>query len=159
MTLHRPSNVDTPEMLQRIMNTLENISQRIPVIFPVHPRTRQRLVDMNRMPTASSAIQILDPAGYVEFLALQRRATAVITDSGGVQEETTFLGVPCLTLRENTERPVTIRYGTNKLVGHDVELLVSEVELILNGKRSNGTIPPLWDGKASERIARIVAGL
>jgi UDP-N-acetylglucosamine 2-epimerase (non-hydrolysing) len=159
VTLHRPSNVDFLETLSCITNTLRAISRQIPVVFPVHPRTRQRLDEFNLSLQEDSRLHLLDPIGYVEFLNLQRHATVVITDSGGVQEETTFLGIPCLTVRENTERPVTVTLGTNKLVGKDMRLLVDEVNRILGGNARTGQIPPLWDGRASERIAHIISTL
>ena len=106
----------------------------------------------------SQQVKVVDPVGYIEFLTLQRKAAFVITDSGGVQEETTYLGVPCLTLRENTERPVTVEQGTNTLVGNDLELLESEVERILNGKPKKGTVPSLWDGRTGDRIASLFSG-
>jgi len=152
VTLHRPSNVDVPDILLEIIDTLEAISHRLPVIFPIHPRTRQRLSDLDRNIDAPS-FHLLDPVGYLEFLALQKRATVVITDSGGIQEETTYLGVPCLTVRENTERPVTVDIGTNILVGQNMDRLTGEVERILSGEAKHGSIPPLWDGKTGKRIA------
>ncbi len=155
VTLHRPSNVDNQEMLIKIMKTLDEISQDIPVIFPIHPRTRQHLSDL-KLKTDNLKLRLMEPVGYLEFLALQKDATVVITDSGGIQEETTFLGVPCLTVRKNTERPITVEVGTNILVGQDMERLKGEVYNILNGKAKKGKIPPLWDGKAAERIADIV---
>lgn len=157
VTLHRPSNVDSPAILGRLMQTLHSISQRIPVIFPVHPRTRQRLMDLRLSTPDEDRLRLMEPVGYIDFLALQRRAALVITDSGGVQEETTWLGVPCLTVRENTERPVTVEVGTNRLVGQDMERLHAEVSAILDGRTVKGSLPPLWDGSAGERIARIIA--
>jgi UDP-N-acetylglucosamine 2-epimerase (non-hydrolysing) len=156
VTLHRPSNVDDLDMLHRIMNTLTSISHDIPVLFPVHPRTRQRL-DLGQYATGDTRLYLMEPLGYLDFLALQKHATLVITDSGGIQEETTFLSVPCLTVRENTERPVTVTMGSNILVGQDIECLRDEVDCILNGNLKQGQVPPLWDGHAAERIASIVA--
>lgn len=155
-TLHRPSNVDDAEGLRRIVATLAEISERIPVVFPVHPRTRLRLRDLN-ITFNESRLRLTDPIGYIEFLALQRHAELVITDSGGIQEETTYLGVPCLTVRENTERPVTVSVGTNTLVGTDMNRLREETARILDGAGKRGRIPDLWDGRASERIARFIA--
>ena len=155
VTLHRPSNVDEPEMLIKIMKTLEEISEDLPVIFPIHPRTRRRLSDL-KLKTDNLNLRLVEPVGYLEFLALQKSAKVVITDSGGIQEETTFLGVPCLTVRENTERPVTVKVGTNVLVGQDMKRLKKEVYKILDGKAKKGSVPPLWDGRASERIAEVV---
>ena len=157
VTLHRPSNVDDSEMLIKIMQTLEAVSNDLPVIFPIHPRTHQRLRNSN-FKTRNSNLHLIDPVGYLEFLSLQKNATLVITDSGGIQEETTFLGVPCLTVRENTERPITVEMGTNIVVGQDMELLKIEVYRILNGNGKKGSIPPLWDGKAGKRIADVIAG-
>ena len=155
VTLHRPSNVDNQEMLIKIMKALEEISQNISVIFPIHPRTRQRFSDL-KFKTYNLNLRLIDPVGYLEFLKLQKDATLVITDSGGIQEETTFLGVPCLTIRKNTERPVTVTVGTNILVGQDMDRLKAEVSQILNGSAKKGSVPPLWDGKAGSRIADVI---
>ncbi|MEW5802951.1 MAG: UDP-N-acetylglucosamine 2-epimerase (non-hydrolyzing) [bacterium] len=155
VTLHRPSNVDDPDMLTGIIITLNEISQDLPVIFPIHPRTRQRLQSLN-LKIDSSRFKLIEPIGYLQFLALQQRAKVVITDSGGIQEETTFLGVPCLTVRENTERPITITSGTNVLVGQNMGRLKEETSRILTGTAKKGSVPPLWDGRASERIADIM---
>ena len=152
VTLHRPTNVDDPSMLASIMETLAEISQDLPVIFPVHPRTRERLATLD-VTHAHGGVHTVDPLSYLDFLALQRYATVVITDSGGVQEETTYLGVPCLTLRENTERPITVSLGTNTLMGQDLERLRANVKRVLTGEGKRGQIPPLWDGHAAERIA------
>jgi UDP-N-acetylglucosamine 2-epimerase (non-hydrolysing) len=157
VTLHRPSNVDEPTELRRIAETLVELSRKIPVIFPVHPRTRQKLMQFDFSARAAKGFTLIEPVGYLEFLALQRNATAVITDSGGIQEETTFLGVPCITVRENTERPITVKSGTNVLVGRDMRRLTTEVDRILGGDAKRGTIPALWDGRAGERIAEILA--
>ena len=156
VTLHRPSNVDEPVMLRQLMGALAQIATDLPLIFPVHPRTRQKLAALS-LPMGDPRLQFVDPLGYLDFLALQRDATVVITDSGGVQEETTYLGVPCLTVRENTERPVTVTLGTNTLVGHDLDRLRKETQSILCGEIRQSHIPPLWDGKASERIADVIA--
>jgi UDP-N-acetylglucosamine 2-epimerase (non-hydrolysing) len=156
VTLHRPSNVDDPEILKRIIESLLEVNAQLSVVFPVHPRTRQRLASIG-MNFAN--LYLLDPLPYIEFLALQRRATVVITDSGGIQEETTYLGVPCLTLRSNTERPVTVDLGTNILIGQNLDMLQSELTKVLAGQGKVGTIPPLWDGHAGERIADILCNL
>jgi UDP-N-acetylglucosamine 2-epimerase (non-hydrolysing) len=156
VTLHRPSNVDDPVMLKKIMDTLIQISEDVPVLFPVHPRTRARLSDNGINIPNENRLRLLDPIGYKQFVALQRNATVVVTDSGGIQEETTYLGVPCLTVRENTERPVTVTEGTNILVGQNMDALKAEISKILNGYPKNGKIPALWDGKAGERIAKIL---
>jgi UDP-N-acetylglucosamine 2-epimerase (non-hydrolysing) len=154
VTLHRPANVDDSIILKRILQSLLEVSHDLSVIFPAHPRTRKRIADFG---LHADQLQILDPLSYLEFLAMQSRATVVITDSGGIQEETTYLGVPCLTLRENTERPVTVSLGTNVLVGRDPEKLRSELARILAGQAKKGTIPPLWDGHAGARIAALLA--
>ncbi len=153
VTLHRPSNVDSNEGLRNILKALLELNENLAVVFPVHPRTRERIVDFG---LDASALRLMDPVPYIEFLALQSRATVVITDSGGIQEETTFLNVPCLTLRENTERPVTVTLGTNVLVGNDNAKLRQEMLKILEGKAKRGTVPPLWDGHAAERIADVL---
>lgn len=158
VTLHRPSNVDHPTLLEHIFAALVEISQSIPIIFPVHPRTRQYLKTCSEQHRKSN-IHLVEPLGYLDFLALQRQAMLVITDSGGIQEETTFLGIPCLTVRKNTERPVTVTIGTNVLVGQDMEHLKGAVDSILSGRPKTGAIPPLWDGKASERIAEVLVRL
>jgi UDP-N-acetylglucosamine 2-epimerase (non-hydrolysing) len=153
VTLHRPSNVDDPENLRRVLETLIRVSEALDVVFPVHPRTRQRINELGfRLPK----LHLLDPMPYINFLALQTRAAVVITDSGGIQEETTYLGVPCLTMRENTERPITVTVGTNILVGDDRERLLCELDNIVVGKGKKGTIPPLWDGRTGERIADVL---
>jgi UDP-N-acetylglucosamine 2-epimerase (non-hydrolysing) len=153
VTLHRPANVDGVEALTRILATLDDIASRLPLVFPVHPRTREQLAAAGLAP---SSLRLVEPLGYVDFLALQRAATLVITDSGGVQEETTYLGVPCFTVRPNTERPITIEQGTNELVGDDMDKLRAGVERVLTGPPRPSTIPELWDGKAAERIAAIL---
>lgn len=156
VTLHRPSNVDDPVILSNILRALGEISENLPIIFPIHPRTRARIRETGLEMKTDGRLQLTEPIGYLDFLCLQQRAKLVITDSGGIQEETTFLGVPCLTVRENTERPVTVTIGTNILVGQDMGLLRSEVERVLAGGAKRGGVPPLWDGHASERIADIL---
>jgi UDP-N-acetylglucosamine 2-epimerase (non-hydrolysing) len=155
VTLHRPSNVDDSAALKSILQSLLDVNRDLAVVFPAHPRTRQRISDFG---LKADQLRVLDPLPYVDFLGLQSRAQVVITDSGGIQEETTYLGVPCITLRENTERPITVSLGTNVLVGRDPGKLRSELSLVLAGKQKKGTIPPLWDGHAGERIAALVAG-
>lgn len=159
VTLHRPSNVDDPASLTSLLETLGAISREVAVVFPVHPRTRQRIKDLQITLPAGDRLLLLEPKPYIDFLALQRRAVAVVTDSGGIQEETTYLGVPCITARENTERPITVTMGTNVLVGHDMKVLYHELKRILDGDTKKHQVPPLWDGKASERIADIVEKL
>lgn len=156
VTLHRPSNVDDSEGLREILTTLRDLSQRCQMVFPVHPRTRQRIADLKLSLPANNRLLLLEPLGYLECLALQREATAIITDSGGIQEESTYLGRPCLTLRENTERPITVTEGTNLLIGRNLERLRHELERILEGKGKRGRTPLLWDGRASERIADVL---
>jgi UDP-N-acetylglucosamine 2-epimerase (non-hydrolysing) len=153
VTLHRPSNVDSGERLREIFSTLQQIQKDVDVVFPVHPRTRQRLAEIG---LEDGRLRLLGPLPYIEFLALQKHATVVITDSGGIQEETTFLNVPCLTLRTTTERPVTVSVGSNVLIGEDVVRLKSETARVLGGQGKKGGIPPLWDGHAAERIADVV---
>ena len=156
VTLHRPSNVDDPNILFELMTTLEEISKELVVLFPVHPRTRQIIRDIGTDRVGGERLRMLEPLGYLEFLSLQRRARLVITDSGGIQEETTYLGVPCLTVRENTERPITVAVGTNVLVGRDRDRLKAEVKRVLTGHGKVGSVPPLWDGRAGERIAALI---
>jgi UDP-N-acetylglucosamine 2-epimerase (non-hydrolysing) len=153
VTLHRASNVDDSATLKGILESLLEINERIAVVFPVHPRTRERIAALS---VPLSNLHLSEPLPYIEFLALQSRATAVLTDSGGIQEETTYLGVPCLTLRTNTERPVTVTIGTNTLVGQDRQKLTAELTRVLDGGGNRGQIPPLWDGRAGERIAKIL---
>jgi UDP-N-acetylglucosamine 2-epimerase (non-hydrolysing) len=153
LTLHRPSNVDDPEMLRTILGTLCGFADKMDILFPVHPRTRQRLDEFGMSRFCHERLRLTDPLPYLEFLGLHHGATCVITDSGGIQEEATFLGVPCLTVRENTERPVTVTCGTNTLVGRNMDLLAAEIRGILAGYGKIGGKPELWDGKAGERIA------
>jgi UDP-N-acetylglucosamine 2-epimerase (non-hydrolysing) len=156
VTLHRPSNVDDDSVLEQLLDALAEIASEIPVVFPVHPRTRTRMKDHQ---LRFSGLLVTEPLTYLQFLGLQQHASVVITDSGGIQEETTYLGVPCLTVRDNTERPITVRLGTNHLVGRNPECLKTHVHSVLSGRGKRGAIPPLWDGHASERIADDVAGM
>ena len=156
VTLHRPSNVDDSKTLRNILESLLEINEDLSVVFPVHPRTRQRIEEFG---LNAEKLHLSGPLPYVEFLAMQQRAAVVITDSGGIQEETTYLGVPCLTLRDNTERPVTVTLGTNVIVGQERDKLSSELSKIVAGKAKTGTIPPLWDGHAAERIADVLLTL
>ena len=159
VTLHRPSNVDDLQWLRNMLQTLEQIASNLTVVFPIHPRTRKRMNDLG-LNGSTSRLHLMEPLPYLAFLALQQRATVVITDSGGIQEETTYLGVPCLTVRENTERPITVKIGTNRLVGRDPQRIREEAEKIVSGGQMKpGHIPPLWDGHAGERIAKIIAAL
>ena len=150
VTLHRPSNVDDEETLRAIWGALRRISEEGRLVFPVHPRTRQRLADLGL--EAGDSMILLDPVGYVEFLKLQSCAGMILTDSGGIQEEATILGVPCLTLRENTERPVTIEVGCNRLVGSDPAVIVPAALEIVRGEVPRPKVPEYWDGHAAERI-------
>jgi len=158
VTLHRPSNVDQEESLTEALTILRDVSHRLPLICPLHPRTRgnieryglERLIDARRM-------VVLPPQGYLEMVGLMAAAAVVLTDSGGVQEETTALGVACLTMRENTERPITVEQGTNILVGRDRTLVLENLDAILAGRGKRGCTPELWDGHASDRIAAHLA--
>jgi UDP-N-acetylglucosamine 2-epimerase (non-hydrolysing) len=154
VTLHRPSNVDELSGLKSLLDALTGFGAILPIIFPVHPRTRQKIAELGF--SQSGNLRLWEPQSYLQFLALQQKATVVITDSGGIQEETTFLGVPCLTLRDRTERPVTVTLGTNLIIGRDMNLLCRAVKAVLNGERKKGSVPPLWDGGAAERIAQIL---
>ncbi len=156
VTLHRPSNVDDPRVLRELMATLERISERLDVVFPVHPRTASRLAAIGLDVSDNPSMILTPPLGYLEMLGLMKDATCVLTDSGGMQEETTALGVPCLTLRENTERPITVVEGTNTIVGRDPVRIEREVETILLTGGKSGRRPALWDGKASERIRDVL---
>jgi len=153
VTLHRPSNVDDPVVLRDLVKALEDIGQTLPLVFPVHPRTRQRLESMRVGAEATSgSIRYITPLGYIEFIGLVAGARLALTDSGGLQEETTALGVPCLTLREQTERPITVTHGTNRIVGTSPDRIVSEAFRALAEPVRSAPRPPLWDGKAAERI-------
>lgn len=149
VTLHRPANVDIPEKLTILLNVLSEIAATVPVVFPMHPRTRARIGKFARPP----GLHLIDPLGYLEFIGLERGARLVITDSGGVQEETTYLGVPCLTVRPNTERPVTVTHGTNTLVGTDPAQLLRVAQEHLSVGKPRAEPPLLWDGHAADRIA------
>ncbi|ABI55466.1 non-hydrolyzing UDP-N-acetylglucosamine 2-epimerase [Alkalilimnicola ehrlichii MLHE-1] len=159
VTLHRPSNVDEPAVLRRVTETLIGVSRDLPLVFPVHPRTRARLEAFGLLPALASEprIALLPPAGYLEMLGLMRDARVVLTDSGGMQEETTALGVPCITLRENTERPITLDEGTNVLVGNDPGRILAAFNEVLGGGGKQGRVPDYWDGRAAERIVEVLA--
>ncbi len=158
LTLHRPSNVDSPEVLGGLVDALEVLARDLAVVFPAHPRTRSKLAGFGLAPRLERLpnVRVLEPVGYLDFLRLTASARLVLTDSGGVQEETTILKVPCLTLRENTERPVTVEMGGNQLVGADPARIVAAYQGLANGGGEIRT-PPLWDGRAAGRIARILA--
>jgi UDP-N-acetylglucosamine 2-epimerase (non-hydrolysing) len=159
LTLHRPSNVDDPATLGRILDALEAIQRDLPIVFPIHPRTRKNIAAMGLATRldAMPGLRLTEPMGYLDFLKLTASARVVLTDSGGIQEETTILRVPCLTLRENTERPVTIALGSNHLVGTGTEAIVAAYRAVMSGEARPSAVPPLWDGQAARRIARIVA--
>jgi UDP-N-acetylglucosamine 2-epimerase (non-hydrolysing) len=154
LTLHRPSNVDSTEKLAELLGAMDAIAAHVPVIFPVHPRTQQRLTQDGIK--THPQLKLIPPVGYLDFLCLLSKATLVLTDSGGIQEETTALGVPCLTLRENTERPITISEGTNQLIGTDPRNILAAAEDVLAGRAKRGRIPPFWDGHAAERIVEVL---
>jgi UDP-N-acetylglucosamine 2-epimerase (non-hydrolysing) len=156
VTLHRPTNVDDIAWLGHILRLLARISESTTVIFPVHPRTRERLAAAGLTSENHRGLHLSQPLPYLDFLALQTRATVVVTDSGGIQEETTFLGTPCITVRENTERPITVTLGTNTVAGRNPVRLGTELERTLSGARKRGQVPPYWDGHAAERIAAVI---
>jgi UDP-N-acetylglucosamine 2-epimerase (non-hydrolysing) len=156
LTLHRPSNVDDPKVLGALFEALEKIHADLPILFPVHPRTAAAIEQLlgGEKPT----LRMTEPLGYLEFLRLMASAKLVLTDSGGIQEETTSLGIPCLTLRENTERPITVSEGTNIIVGTNPETIIAEARRVLEGGGKVGRRPPLWDGHAAGRIVDILEG-
>jgi UDP-N-acetylglucosamine 2-epimerase (non-hydrolysing) len=158
MTLHRPSNVDDKDALNGILNALEAIQRSIPIVFPIHPRTRARLDEFGLMGRIKSMPNLLltSPLGYLDFLQLYSNSRLVLTDSGGIQEETTALGIPCLTLRQNTERPITVSEGTNIVVGNDSETITREASAALARPMPKGRVPELWDGRAAERIVNAI---
>jgi UDP-N-acetylglucosamine 2-epimerase (non-hydrolysing) len=163
LTLHRPSNVDNPKTLEGILRAVSAVATAFPVLFPIHPRTRKNIESFGLLrylasseESGAAGIVLLDPLGYLDFLSLNDRARIVFTDSGGVQEETTFLGVPCLTLRENTERPATVEQGTNQVVGVDPDRILAAAQLILQQPPHPSRRPPLWDGNAAPRIVAII---
>jgi UDP-N-acetylglucosamine 2-epimerase (non-hydrolysing) len=151
VTLHRPANVDDPQMLGQLLMALGEISQACPLVLPVHPRAAERLAEAGIPP----GLRLIPPAGYLDFVALQHGARIVLTDSGGVQEETTVLGVPCVTLRDNTERPITVTEGTNHLAGRDPSRIVAVTRAVL-AEPAHARRPPLWDGHAADRIAKAI---
>jgi len=154
LTLHRPSNVDSPKTLGSLLNVMEELCDRLPIIFPVHPRTEAMITKLGR--GKHPHLELIPPVGYLDFLGLLSLAKLVLTDSGGIQEETTALGVPCLTLRENTERPVTVEQGTNEIVGVDAVKIRKAVDAVLEGRWKTGRLPELWDGHSAERIVDIL---
>jgi UDP-N-acetylglucosamine 2-epimerase (non-hydrolysing) len=159
VTLHRPANVDRPQTLSGLLEVLVETSRDLPLVFPVHPRTKNRLAAfglLDELHTADGIIE-LPPLGYLDFLALTSQARVIITDSGGLQEESTALGIPCITARPNTERPITVEQGTSTLVGSDAGQLRRCLRAVLDGTYKPGRCPALWDGRASVRIAQILA--
>ena len=153
MTFHRPSNVDDPKNLKAIIDSICKLSQEFDCIFPVHPRTK-KILDQSSLydDINNNNIKLLDPLGYIDFMSLQKNSSVVITDSGGIQEESSYFGVPCLTVRDSTERPITITHGSNKLIGNSYTNIVREAKKCIEIKKISSSIPDLWDGKASERI-------
>jgi len=157
-TLHRPSNVDTPSAAANTVRALEELARRLPVALPLHPRTQAKLEEFGFLQQIREwpSVRIVEPLGYLDFLALMDQARVVFTDSGGIQEETTALGVPCLTFRANTERPITVTEGTNQLIGLDPNRLAAALDELLAGKSATGRVPEFWDGRAAERILAIL---
>jgi len=159
MTLHRPSNVDSEHALSESFDIVNSVSQKIAIVYPIHPRTKRMMNKHNFLSEFGQLenLLIIDPLGYIDFVKLMKESAFVLTDSGGIQEESTYLGVPCLTMRENTERPVTTEEGTNDLVGRNKGRIVTSVNDILKGKTKNGSIPEFWDGRAAKRIVKILS--
>lgn len=155
-TLHRPSNVDTEEQLNNLISSLNQIGEKRKAIFPMHPRTRNNLDKFGLEEKIHSNITITDPIGYIDFISLIKNAELIVTDSGGIQEESTYLGVQCITLRDSTERPITVEVGTNQLLGTDLEKAVEAALNVLDGNKKQGSVPELWDGCAAERIVDIL---
>jgi len=160
LTIHRPSNVDNAETFARILDAIEKVQDDMAVVFPIHPRTRNNLTKLGLADrvNAMTNLRLLDPIGYLDFLKLMSEAKVVLTDSGGIQEETTILRVPCITMRENTERPITIDVGANQLVGTQPDNILAAYDRVMNDSNFNPTVPDLWDGKAAQRIAKILTG-
>lgn len=158
VTLHRPSNVDEPERLKELLDTLNAIAADMPVVFPAHPRTQARITASGWRPDDNSKCRIVEPLGYLDFLRLMANSAAVLTDSGGIQEETTYLGIPCLTVRENTERPITVTEGTNRLVTCEKDTILTSLHEALRARPEQPPTIELWDGKAAERIATVLEG-
>ena len=159
VTLHRPSNVDEPESFERILSAFKVIAEDIEIVFPMHPRTQKNieLFGMKEKVDSIKNLKIVPPLGYLDFIQLEKKCRFVITDSGGLQEETTYLGKPCLTARENTERPITVQIGTNEIVGTNTELIIQYTKQILSNNWKKGEIPKYWDGKTAERITKILS--
>jgi len=158
LTLHRPANVDDPAILGRLLDALEVIQQELTVVFPAHPRTRAHLAapELAARVASLGGLRILEPVGYLDFLKLMSGARLVLTDSGGIQEETTILRVPCITLREATERPVTVEVGSNQIVGRDPQRILAAYREVMSSRDVRGGIPPLWDGRSAARIVEVL---
>ena len=156
ITLHRPSNVDNKEKFKNLIELFNKIEDDIKVVFPIHPRTRKNLDAFNLISLLHPNILLTEPIGYLDFLSLVKKSSLVLTDSGGIQEETTVLGIPCITLRNSTERPVTVKIGSNYLVGDNLTLALEKTKEILNGNQKSSEIPEFWDGKTAERIVDIL---
>ena len=158
ITLHRPSNVDVKENFEKLLDAFAVIEKELKIVFPIHPRSLKMLhsFGLDKRIGSMKGFILCDPIGYLDFMKLMRNAKLLLTDSGGIQEETTYLGIPCLTMRENTERPVTIEAGTNILVGSDTKRIIEEAQNIIHDRSKTGTVPELWDGKAAERIVKII---
>ncbi|HEX6791997.1 MAG TPA: UDP-N-acetylglucosamine 2-epimerase, partial [Candidatus Krumholzibacteria bacterium] len=156
VTLHRPSNVDDPTVLNALMGALLELGKTCPLVFPVHPRTR-RVIERLGLEPEDGQIRMVEPIGYLDFMKLMRYSSIVLTDSGGIQEETTALGIPCLTIRDNTERPITVVVGTNRLVGTRPERIVAEAHDVLQHGVSGAKLPDLWDGQAAPRIGQVIS--
>jgi UDP-N-acetylglucosamine 2-epimerase (non-hydrolysing) len=154
VTLHRPSNVDAADSLKEILEYLNRLAERITVVFPMHPRTKKNIERFGIDITFNEDFRIIEPVRYREFITLQKNSRFVLTDSGGIQEETTYLKLPCLTLRPNTERPITVTQGTNELV--DMSNVAEKSDAILTGNWKDGSVPPLWDGKTAQRIVEAI---
>jgi UDP-N-acetylglucosamine 2-epimerase (non-hydrolysing) len=154
VTLHRPSNVDDPKQLSSILDALTTIGTEKPLVFPVHPRTR-KVIENNKLKMSPEKLRLIDPIGYLDFLKLMNYSSIILTDSGGIQEETTALEIPCVTIRENTERPVTIDIGTNVLAGTNRDRIVDEALRLLRDGVRDSRVPDLWDGRAAERIVGV----
>jgi len=159
VTLHRPSNVDDKENLKATAHLLKNLAKSIKIVFPIHPRTKENLEKYGLDATLNHEIEFTEPLGYIDFLCLQKNAEVILTDSGGIQEESTYLGVQCVTMRDNTERPVTVEMGTNHLAGKDVNNVQAKILAVLSGQKKAGKIPELWDGKAANRIVNYLSDL
>ncbi|MBK7107170.1 MAG: UDP-N-acetylglucosamine 2-epimerase (non-hydrolyzing) [Ignavibacteriae bacterium] len=157
VTLHRPSNVDDKNQLIKLIDVLNTLAEKRKVLFPIHPRTQKNLTDFGLIEKISKNLLLTDPIGYLDFLTLTSNAELIVTDSGGIQEESTYLGIQCITLRTSTERPITVEVGTNQLLGNDLEKAKKVALEILDGKLKKGNIPDLWDGKAAERITAIIS--